>query len=151
MSRLTAYGISLELPVGWEGRAFSRGEPTVHLASFALPPTDGEFGSRATARMPADGLFLTLTEYSVRPHELREGIFAARPPQRLHKDELREETLLRPLRGQRGVQRFFSTAGRAFCLYVVCGRDGRSRLAAANGVLASLHVTARPAASTART
>lgn len=151
MSRLAAYGIALELPVGWEGRAFSHGEPTVHLASFALPPTDGEFGSRATARMPADGLFLALTEYAVRPHELREGIFAARPPRRLHPDELSEQTLLRPLPGQRGVQRFFSTAGRAFCLYVVCGRDGRRRVAAANEVLASLQVAARPAASTART
>ena len=151
MSRLSAYGISLELPAGWEARAFSHGEPTVHVASFPLPRTDGEFGSRSTARMPAGSLFLSLTEYLVQPHELRDGIFAAHPPRRLRTEELSEQTLLRPLPGQRGLQRFFSTEGRAFCLYVVCGRSGGRRLAAANRMLASLQVAARPAASTART
>jgi hypothetical protein len=151
VSRLVAYGVSLEPPVGWEARAFSHGEPTVHVASFPLPRTDGEFGSRSTARMPADGLFLSLTEYLVQPHELRDGIFAAQPPRRLRTEELSERTLLRPLPGQRGVQRFFSTEGRAFCLYLVCGRDGGGRLATVNRMLASLQVEARPAASTART
>jgi hypothetical protein len=150
VSRLSAYGISLELPAGWEARAFSHGEPTIHLATFPLPRSDGEFGSRATARLPADGLFLALTEYAVRPAELEEGIFAARAPRSLDARELSERTLLRPIAGQRGLQRFFSIAGRAFCVYVVCGRDGRRRLAAANEALASLQVDARPAASTAR-
>jgi hypothetical protein len=143
VSRLSAFGISLDVPQGWEARAFSDGEPTVHLATFPLPRADGEFGSRATARLPAEGVFLALTEYAVRPADLREGIFAARPPRRLRAEELSAHTLLRPVAGQRGVQRFFSAAARAFCLYVVCGRDGIGRLAGVNDVLASLRVDPR--------
>src|SRR5262249_32086336 len=67
VTRLEAYGISLEVPPGWEGSAFRRdgGEPTVHVASFRLPSRDGEFGTRATGVMPRDGLFLAMTEYRV--------------------------------------------------------------------------------------
>ena len=85
MSRLEAYGISLELPPGWEGSAFRHdgGEPTVHVASFRLPSRDGEFGTRATGIMPRDGLFLAMTEYRVRGGELRAGIFAGRRPRRV--------------------------------------------------------------------
>jgi hypothetical protein len=145
VSRLEAYGISLELPVGWEGNAFRHedGEPTVHVASFALPRSDGEFGTRATGGMPPDGLFLALTEYGVAERGLGTGIFAGRRPRSLEPGLLSPHTLLRPMAGQRGLQRFFTASGRAFCLYVVAGRDGRERLGAANAVLASLEIGAR--------
>lgn len=142
MSRLEAYGISLELPPGWEGSAFRHdgGEATVHVASFRLPSRDGEFGTRATGMMPRDGLFLAMTEYRVTDDELGAGIFAGRRPRSLRAAELGASTLLRPVAGQRGVQRFFSAANRAFCLYAVAGSDGERRLAAANAVLASLEI-----------
>jgi hypothetical protein len=140
--RLESFGISLDVPEGWEARAFrfDGGEPTIHLASFLLPPSDGDFGTRATGAMPHNGLFLVVTEYAVTPAELKRGIFAQRPPKRLDAEMLSERTLLRPLAGQRGMQRFFSTMGRAFCLYVVAGRNGGLHLPAANRVLASLAV-----------
>jgi hypothetical protein len=142
VSTLSAYGISLELPASWEGYAFRHdgGEPTMHVGSFRLPHSDGEFGSRATAAMPADGLFLALTEYRVEAGEVGTGIFAGPPPRLLRPEQLGPHTLLRPVAGQRGLQRFFSDAGRAFCLYVVAGRDGGRRLAAANRVLASIAI-----------
>lgn len=145
MSVLAAYGISLALPPAWEGYAFRHdgGEPTLHVASFRLPHADGEFGSRATAAMPADGLFLALTEYLVEADDVDRGIFAAPPPRRLRPEQLGPHTLLRAVAGQRGAQRFFSAAGRAFCLYVVAGRDGGRRLAAANEVLASIAIEPR--------
>ncbi len=144
MSSLAAYGISLQLPPAWEGYAFQHdgGEPTVHLASFRLPHADGEFGSRTTAEMPGDGLFLALTEYRV-TGPLDTGIFSGPPPRRLRPDQLSPHTLLRPVAGQRGVQRFFSWSGRAFCLYVVTAREGGHRLDAANGVLASIEIERR--------
>jgi hypothetical protein len=146
VSRLEAYGISLELPPGWEGSAFRHdgGEPTVHVASFRLPSRDGEFGTRATGIMPRDGLFLAMTEYRVTGCELRAGIFAGRRPRSLRNAELGASTLLRPVAGQRGLQRFFAAANRAFCLYVVAGSDGERRLAAANAMLASLEIDKRP-------
>ena len=62
---LRSHGIEIDLPDGWEGRIFRRGQgaPTLHAGTFALPHHDGEFGSHATARMPAGSAFLTLTEY----------------------------------------------------------------------------------------
>ena len=142
MTRLDAYGIGVDVPDGWEARAFRHagGEPTIHLATFALPPSDGEFGTRATARMGADAVFVCLTEYVVDDAELTHGIFAHPPPRRLGPELLRPNTLLRPVAGQVGVQRFFSLSGRAFCLYVVVGRDGLQRLAGVNDVLATLAV-----------
>jgi hypothetical protein len=144
VSGLAAYGISLQLPAAWEGYAFQHdgGEPTVHLATFRLPHADGEFGSRATAQMPGDGLFLALTEYRV-AGGLDTGIFAGPPPRRLRPEQLSPHTLLRPIAGQRGAQRFFSSSGRAFCLYVVAGREGGRRLDDANSVLASIEIEPR--------
>jgi hypothetical protein len=140
VSDLGAYGISVAIPRGWDGRAFRHadGEPTLHLGSFPLPRADGEFGSRATAAMPPDGLFLALTEYRVRPGDLETGLFAQPPPRAVDRHLLSDRALLRPSDGQRGLQRFFACAGRAFCLYVVVGRDGARHVTGANDALASL-------------
>lgn len=153
MTKLSAFGISLDVPRGWEARAFVHqgGEPTFHLASFPLPHTDGDFGTTATAAMPVDSLFLALTEYALRPAELARGLFACSPPTRLGSEHLSERALVRPTPGQLGLQRFYSAAGRGFCLYVVTRAASESRIRALNGVLASLDYGARPAASTART
>ncbi len=142
MTRLVAFGIAVAVPARWEGRAFRHegGEATIHLASFPLPPSDGEFGTRATGAMPDDGLFLVLTEYELSAAEVGRGIFSGSQPRSVREEMLSPRTLLRPLPGQRGLQRFFSAAGRGFCLYVVSGRAGHRRLAAANEVLASLVV-----------
>jgi hypothetical protein len=116
----------------------------MHIASFQLPRSDGEFGSRATAAMPGDGLFLALTEYGVAAGQLGTGIFADPPPRVLRPEQLSPHTMLRPLAGQRGLQRFFSSGGRAFCLYVVAGRDAGRRLRAANRVLSSIEIDPWP-------
>ena len=152
MTTLTAFGISLEVPDGWEARAFVHrgGEPTLHLASFPLPHSDGDFGTTATARMPVASLFLALTEYSLTPAELARGLFAHGPPRRLAAEHFSDRALIRPAAGQLGLQRFFSAAGRGFCLYVVTRSAGEARLDALNKVLASIDYGARPAASTAR-
>jgi len=123
-TRFAAHGIVLEIPEGWEARTFrhAHGESTLHAANFPLPPTDGEFGTHATERMPAGGVFLALTEY--RPDSKLEpgkGLFAGGPPQHLQPDDFSERSLLRAHRGQLGVQRFFTAARRPFCLYVVAG------------------------------
>jgi hypothetical protein len=153
VTKLSAFGISLDVPPGWEARAFAHpgGEPTIHLASFPLPHTDGDFGTTATAAMPVDSLFLALTEYALSPAELERGLFAHEPPTRLGMEHLSERALIRPAPDQLGLQRFFSASGRGFCLYVVARSAGKPRMHALNDVLASLDYGARPAASTART
>jgi len=127
MSRVGAFGLSTVAPPGWDVRVFRHGtgHSTLHLASFPLPPVDGEFGTTATGRMPSDALFLTLTEYEA-ADEAGRGLFAARPPSSLPLREFGERTLLLARPGQRGLQRFFTAAGRDFCLYAVLSDGPRS-------------------------
>lgn len=121
--RIEAHGISVDVPSGWEARVFRRGggEPTLHAASFPLPADDGEFGSRATAAMPPGSMFISITEY--RPGQglvPGRGIFAPTgPPESLRRENFHPRTLLVARRGQEGLQRFFTTHGRPFCLYAV--------------------------------
>jgi hypothetical protein len=145
VSAVEAFGIALVVPDGWDARIFRHadGEATLHLASFPLPPADGEFGTRATGSMQADALFAALTEY--RPGagvEPGRGIFAPGPPRTLALAEFGERALLLARPGQRGLQRFCSSGGRAFCLYVVLGGGRRSPelLAAAVRSLRSLRI-----------
>jgi hypothetical protein len=145
---VSAYGISATIPVGWEALLFrhKEGEPTLHVATFRLPPTDGEFGSRATAAMPPEALFFSLTEYRVGDAlSLERGLFAEPRPKSLRDGELHARSLLRGRPGQRGLQRFFSTSGRAFCLYVVVsGGDTHGHLMRRlNDVLQTLHIDQR--------
>lgn len=145
MSALRAFGVSASVPAGWEARAFrhAEGAPTLHVASFALPAYDGDFGTRATNGMPAEGLFLTLTEYRTgRGVTPGKGLFAAKAPRSLDAQALSSRSLLRARPGQRGLQRFFTASGRAFCLYVVVSGTARTHthLAAASELLRTLRV-----------
>ena len=148
MRTIDAFGISAVVPSGWDARLFRHedGEPTLHLASFPLPPSDGEFGTRATGHMRAEAIFVALTEYRVGTGVAAgRGIFAGRAPRSLEPAAFSERTLLRPRPGQRGLQRFFSAGGRAFCLYAVLSAGGNAAdlLVTAGTALRSLYVAER--------
>ena len=121
--RIAAHGIELELPRGWDGRLYrvAGSAPIVHAASFPLPPADGDFGSGATASIPAGGAFLALKEYRPGPR-LRPGagLFASRAiPLPLAAGHFNPHALQVGRRGQAGMQHFFTASGRPFCLYAV--------------------------------
>ncbi len=146
MREISGFGISAAIPDGWEARIHRHqdGEPTLHAATFPLPPKDGEFGTRATGRMPSEALFLSLTEY--RTGEglgTRHGLFAHPPPTSLDAAYFHSRALLWARPGQRGMQRFFSISGRAFCLYVVVSGPARMthHLAAASHLLRRLEIS----------
>jgi len=139
--KLEAYGVSLELPAGWDGRIGRRADGYVvaHAASFPLPPTDADFALATTERLPAGGVAVVLVEYE--PALAGTPLFASPgPPKTLAPGEFSPTTLLRRLPGQSGLQRFFSHAGRAFCLYVVVGaaRPDATLAAQAGSVVATL-------------
>jgi hypothetical protein len=149
--RVAAHGIAVDLPDGWEGRIFRRaqGDPTLHAGTFALPFDDGEFGTRATARMPAGATFLTLTEY--RPGQgllPGKGLFEPHSiPLPIPRSRFRPNHLLVARPGQRGFQHFFTEGGRPFCLYAVVHEPrlsaARADLAAVNRVLETLSIEPR--------
>jgi hypothetical protein len=159
--RLAAYGISLELPRGWDGRIYRRpgASSTLHAANFQLPPDDADFGSGATGRMPPGGIFLVLKEYAAGPR-LRPGVglYASHSlPLPLKRSYFQPRALQVQRPGQAGFQHFFTAAGRRpFCLYAVLSRarppldfapfgspaGAPDQVGSVTGVLASLQIGA---------
>jgi hypothetical protein len=141
--KIAGYGIQIDLPRGWEGKIYRRpeGDPTVHAGNFPLPAQDGDFGSAAVSGMPANGLFIALTEY--RHEDAARQLFAATGlPLPIAPSDLDSHALQRTLPGQSGVQRFFTQSGRPFCLYLVVGSSPtRDKLVEeANRVLRTLSI-----------
>ena len=141
--RIAAHGIELELPPGWEGRIYRRpgAWPVVHAASFALVAGDGDFATRAAERMPPGAVLLALVEYA--PDLAGTALFAEHgPPRSIPASSASPSAMVRRLRGRAALQRFFTSPGRAFCLYMVLEIGSRTRLPArpADAVLGTLAI-----------
>lgn len=147
---LDAHGLTVELPRGWSGRVFSRtgSTATLHAGDFTLALRDGEFGGQSTALMPEGGSFVALTEYELGAGLAPgSGLFAARRlPRRLDPAQLSARGLAHPRPGQFGMQHFFTTAERPFCLYVVVSGSRmvrRRQLARLDHVLSTVRISPR--------
>ena len=93
--------------------------------------------------MGSEDVLIVLLEYD--PACTAQPLFQSEgPPGALEAEAFSPTVLQRSLPGQAGSQSFFSTGGRAFCLYVVLGQfANRSRLVpVANRVLARIAVEA---------
>jgi hypothetical protein len=150
MTRLTAEGLSVEIPTGWDARIFRRPpkppettHAVLHAANFALPPDAADYGDGAVQEMGASNVLVTLVEFH--PSSVKTALFSpVGLPLPLRPQDADRTTLQRPMAGQAGIQRFFSLADRAWSLYVVLGSfDRRAALVgAANEVLSTLQVSA---------
>ena len=169
--RLSAHGITTDLPAGWEGRitrrrrqapaattsgpatAASRAdaigspdevpEPVVHLANFALPEDRGDFGSGAVDLMQSGDVFVSLFEYG--PESVGQALFASEGIPTLRPRMFAASALQKTISGQAGCQRFFTHNGRAFCLYVVLGKQAEAAtlVPTTNGVLRATRIDPR--------
>jgi hypothetical protein len=144
---LTRFGISIDLPDGWEGTIYRRpggGRPILHAANFALPADDGDFGSRSIAAMDRSGVFAALLEYD--PELAGTGLFAHMGlPLPLRGSEASPRSLQRMQARRTGIQRFFTSSNRAFCLFVAMA-DGPAlpgSVDAANHVLSTVTISPR--------
>jgi hypothetical protein len=145
-------GLTLDPPSGWEATIYRRspgpGEvthPVVHAATVPIPPQRGDYGAGLVERLGADDVFVAVLEFG--PDAARTPLFSSlRAVPGLTPDSFRPRQLQRTIRGQAGVQRFFTVAGRAFCLYAVVGSMvNRVPLAAqANMLVSSLRVVPWP-------
>jgi hypothetical protein len=144
--RTSGHGLSIEVPRGWEARIARRSQsaPFLHVASFALRPDTGEFGAAVTSRMGADGAFAALVEYRVdRNVTPGAGLFEASGwSPRLRPGDFGRNQLQVARPGHLGSQRFFTHAGRPFCLYAVIS-PVRRRPARLAGELAAVLSTLR--------
>ena len=162
MSRLSAHGLAVDLPAGWEG-AIREGEasptlraraaglgrtvhtpPVLHLTTAALPAVRGDFGSGAVDLLGSEDVFVAILEYG--PDSVGTPLFDTGPmPRRLSPADFTPNRLQRAIPGQAGAQVFCTEGGRALCLYAVLGDHRRaSRLTArASEILKAVEVTAR--------
>ncbi|MGZ4166685.1 MAG: hypothetical protein ACXVR1_17545 [Solirubrobacteraceae bacterium] len=144
--RTAAHGLAIDVPPGWEARIVRPPEsaPYLHVASFTLEPDSGQFGAGVTARMGPDRVFAALVEYLVDGHVRPDsGLFDSRrwhPRLRLSEFSHDRLQVMRP--GHLGAQRFFTAAGRPFCLYAVVS-PARRRPAQLVGELSAVLATLR--------
>ena len=149
VSKLSAQGLAVGLPAGWEGRIQKRAvtaareatHAVVHLANFALPEKRDDFGGGVTTAMRSPDVFVVLFEYG--KESAATPLFAARGIPRVDATMFSSKRMQRPLPGQLGCQRFFTANGRPFCLYVVAGSRAHLPriIAEVNTVLAELDIS----------
>lgn len=146
---LSGAGITVELPIGWEGSIAppamladgARRHSVTHLANFPLPPTRGEYGSGAVELMANGDVLIVLLEFG--PESAGTALFDKPRPAFLRASDFSRDTLQQRVPGHGGCQRFFTEAGRPFCLYVVVGDhiDRADALASINSVLGRISIS----------
>ena len=147
MSVLSAEGITVELPPGWEGAIGHESilddgsvrNVIAHFATFPLPARRGDFGGGAVDLMGGGDVFIALFDYG--RQSAGTALFAAAgPPASIDAGHFDRSVLQKPLPLQSAVQRFFTVSGRAMCLYIVVGShiDRAEVLPAINTFLTSL-------------
>lgn len=148
MDTLSRAGLQIDLPDGWDGRIYQRvaeaGVTTrraMHAASFALPTDMGDYATAAVEQMQPTDMLVTLIEFD--PASAGSGLFANDGmPTALGADAFSPSAMPRAIPGKTAAQFFFSTGGRAFCLYVVLGsHTGRAALLPlANAVVGTIKI-----------
>ena len=148
MDTLSRAGLTINLPDGWDGRIYQRDagpdvvtRRAMHVASFALPPNLGDYATGAVEQMQSGDVLVVLLEFD--PASAGVGLFAGQGmPTALTADAFSPTTMPRAIPGRTGSQFFFSTGGRAFCLYVVLGshNDRAALLPLVNAVVGTLKI-----------
>ena len=157
MHHLSAYGVGLDVPAGWEAELslqqdaekpdagpaleHDQGLVVLHTANFWLPNERDDYGSEALEAMGPAGVFIALVEFD--PGAVGSLLFEHHGiPTDLHPDDFDPAALRRPMREQAGLQRFFHAAARAFCLHTAIGSyNHRHPLTQeANSILSSLTI-----------
>jgi hypothetical protein len=167
MADLSAHGLAVSTPPGWEGRIFRRlhagqvaaasgdvgppapaGEetyPVVHAATIPLSSGVADYASDAVEHLGPGDAIIVIKEFA--PRNATQAVFASSAlPRSLDPDFFAPDMLQRRLSGQAGLQRFGSEGGRAFCLYVVLGsyQNRHQVVPSVNAVLGSLRIDPLP-------
>ncbi len=97
--------------------------PVLHACTRAMPADRGDFGSGAVDLLGPDDVFVALVDYGTEVAD--QGLFATQGMPRLAPSQFGPNRLQRPLPGMSASQHFFSSGGRAFCLFTVLGSHAR--------------------------
>ncbi len=158
--RLSAYGLSCAALPGWDIRIEQRAQsevpapgsdlpmggyvhPILQAGTSAMPAVRGDYGSGYVERMTSSDVFVCLGEFD---HEAgAEAMFDDGMPAALRPSDFHPDAQQRVIAGMCGTQRFFTSGGRAFCLYVVLGSwlQRKQLVAVANSFLSTIEVAPR--------
>lgn len=152
MTAISAWGVELEPPRGWDVEFSGEAAKTlssrpgasplvIHAGNFRLPANRGDFGSGAVEVMGNRGVLVALLEYD--SASASTALFNRnRLPKAIAPDDVQTHTLQRGVAGQAGAQIFCVESGRAFCLYVVIGsfRLRHVLVPLANEVIATINI-----------
>lgn len=143
MISIDGHGLQVDLPDGWDGRVTRRAtvapaalvdgrpgpggrdtnRPVLHLSNRALPTGMGDFGGDIVPGMRSDDVFLALIDHG--PEVAGSALFAARGVPTLAPSHFAPNRMARYVPGRSASQKFFTAAGRGFCLYAVVGAHSR--------------------------
>jgi len=148
VDKLSRAGLEIGLPDGWDGRIYQRqaeaGVTTrraMHAANFPLPPNLGDYATVAVDAMQAGDMLVTLIEFD--PASAGAGLFATDGmPTALGADAFSPSAMPKAVPGRTASQTFFSSGGRAFCLYIVLGshNDRAAMLPMVNAVVGTIKI-----------
>lgn len=140
----TARGLSPDLS-GGEAQRIPQDvtRPVLHACTRAMPTARGDFGTGVVDLLGPDDVFVALVDYGTEVAD--QGLFEKQGLPRLAPSQFGPNRLQRPLPGMSASQHFFSSGGRAFCLFTVLGSHAR-RMASVPRAVAlvnSLQITDR--------
>jgi hypothetical protein len=141
-------GMAVAAPSGWDVAIYRRpaapGQqtfPILHAATIPLPPGRGDYGSGLVEQLGPDDVFVAVLDFG--PAAATTALFSGLSGlPGLTPDAYRPYQVQRLIQGQAGVQRFFHSVSRGFCLYSVIGAlTNRLALTArANQLLGSIRL-----------
>ncbi|MEO5745962.1 MAG: hypothetical protein ABIQ53_15420 [Terracoccus sp.] len=117
----------------------------LHACTRRMPAERGDFGSNVVDLLGPDDVFVALVDYGAEVAD--QGLFENQGMPRLAPSQFGPNRLQRPLPGMSASQHFFSSGGRAFCLFTVVGSHAR-RMASvqrAAALVATIRITDRAA------
>jgi hypothetical protein len=97
--------------------------PVLHACTRPMPADRGDFGSNVVDLLGPDDIFVALVDYGTEVAD--QGLFERQGMPRLAPSQFGPNRLQRPLPGLSASQHFFSSGGRAFCLFTVVGSHAR--------------------------
>ena len=139
-----AYGLAADAPRGWHVAVTRRPgatdtaatpgaraafepqdvtRPVLHACTRAMPTARGDFGTGVVDLLGPDDIFVALVDYGTEVAD--QGLFEKQGMPRLAPSQFAPNRLQRPLPGLSASQHFFSSGGRAFCLFTVIGSHAR--------------------------
>lgn len=127
---IARFGLRIDPPKGWQVAVFRRlaepGEvthPVLHACTRRMPEDRGDFGSGVVDVLGPEDVFMALLEYG--SDVAGRGLFEKHGMPALAPSQFSPDRMQRHIPGRSASQHFFSTGGRAFCLFTVLGSHAR--------------------------